>query len=105
VPALPEQSALEDAKEAERQAVIAIQAAYPQKPYLKQLMDLMLNEGIPPAEIQDAVSNVKRYLPANMTIENYPPDFVQGCLIAGWPSVVEVVRQRRAEKAQESIPF
>ena len=39
------------------------------------------------------------YFPADMAIKDYPSDFVEGCLVAAWPQVYQMVLDNR------DIPF
>lgn len=57
----------------------------------KALLDLMAANNITADQIQQAVA-FKGYMPADMPVEKYPQDFVEGCLIGAWPSVLEVIR-------------
>lgn len=55
------------------------------------LWDLMQADGISVEQVQYAVSiagaDGKGYYPIDTPIKNYDPRFIQGCLIAAWPSV------------------
>lgn len=63
------------------------------------LADLLRENGVTPMEIQIVVGD-KGYFPTDMPVKNYPTDFVEGCLVAAWPSVYECVLRDR-----EELPF
>ena len=67
------------------------------------LFDLMVANRVTEWDVQNAVGE-KGYFPSDMPIEQYPKDFVQGCLIAAWPKVYEIVLKQRKELDNE-IPF
>lgn len=60
----------------------------------KALQDLMRANMVHPDEIQKAVSD-KGYFPRDMDIDKYAPDFIQGCLIGAWPSVLKMIQDDR----------
>ena len=35
------------------------------------------------------------YFPEDMPIRDYPADFVEGCLVAAWPQVLQMVLDSR----------
>ena len=35
------------------------------------------------------------YFPEDMPIRDYPADFVEGCLVAAWPQVLQMVLDNR----------
>lgn len=55
---------------------------------LQQLMDAA---GVTEQQISNAVA-ARGYYPAGMKIKDYDPDFVQGCLIGAWDSVLELIK-------------
>lgn len=63
------------------------------------LADLLRTNEVTPAEIRIVVGE-KGYFPTDMPVQDYPLDFVEGCLIAAWPSVYESVLKDR-----EGLPF
>lgn len=63
------------------------------------LVQLMQTNNVTPEEIQLVVGG-KGYFPTDMPIQNYPPDFVKGCLIAAWPQVFQQIQKDRDE-----LPF
>lgn len=58
------------------------------------LADLMRANRVLPGEIQQVVAQ-KGYLPLDMPVSQYPADFVEGCLVAAWPAVLECVEKDR----------
>lgn len=57
-------------------------------PALLQLMD---TAGVTEEQISNAVA-ARGYYPAGMKIKDYDPDFVQGCLIGAWDSVLAMIK-------------
>ena len=60
----------------------------------KALTDLMRSKQVHPSEIQMAVGR-KGYFTSDTPIKNYDPEFVQGCLIGAWPSVMQLIENDR----------
>lgn len=58
----------------------------------KALQDLMRQDKIMDIEIQGLVAQ-QGYCPPDMPISKYPPDFVQGAIIANWEQVKAAVKQ------------
>lgn len=69
----------------------------------KALLDLMVANRVTEWDIQNAVGE-KGYFPSDMPIEQYPEEFVQGCLIAAWPKVYELILKAQKTLDKE-IPF
>lgn len=69
--------------------------------YLLDLYKLMDNEHITEEEIRQAVAS-RGYFPEDMPIEAYPEDFVSGCLVAAFPTIVQVVKDLRE---RDEVPF
>ena len=67
----------------------------------KALRDLMAAHGVCEWDVQNAVV-AKGYMPADMEIWEYPEDFVEGCLVAAWPQVFQMIQEM---KEKESVPF
>lgn len=67
----------------------------------QSLKDLMMADNVAASEIQNIVG-AKGYFPADMSIEDYPDDFIDGCLVAAWPAVLSAIISSRAT---ETIPF
>lgn len=60
----------------------------------RALLDLMAVNNVSVQEIKAAV--VRRgYFPETAEPENYPQDFIQGCLIGAWPQVFEIIKDIR----------
>ena len=62
----------------------------------KALADLMKDDLISEWDIQ-AVCAKRGYYPEDTPIVNYDPDFIQGCLVAAWPQVKNMVLAYRKE--------
>lgn len=60
----------------------------------EKLAPLMSANNVTPEELQ-AVVGKRGYFPEDMPIRNYPADFVEGCLIAAWPQVLQKVLDNR----------
>lgn len=69
----------------------------------KALLDLMIANRVTEWDIQNAVGE-KGYFPSDMPIEQYPESFIQGCLIAAWPKVYEMIKNAQKTLDRE-IPF
>lgn len=54
------------------------------------LRDLMTANGVTEADIRKVVSK-KGYYPADMPVAAYPKEFIEGCLIAAWTQVYEMI--------------
>lgn len=64
----------------------------------EKLAALMHANRVTAEELQGVVGK-RGYFPADMPIRDYPADFVEGCLIAAWPQVFQMVLDNR------DIPF
>lgn len=64
----------------------------------KALQDLMRTNNVSEEEIRFVVAN-KGYFPENTPISNYPPDFINGCLIAAWDQVYAMIKENK------TVPF
>jgi len=62
-----------------------------------KLADLMKRNNVTVQEIQEAVAS-KGYYPAGTPLENYDQSFIDGCLIAAWDQVFNMIEQQK-------IPF
>lgn len=58
------------------------------------LADLMRVNSVSEAEIRQAVSQ-KGYFPIDTPITSYPNDFIEGCLIAAWEQVFQIIKSNR----------
>lgn len=75
-----------------------IEDGEPEPKLPRALLDLMAVNNVTVAEIKAAV--VRRgYFPETAEPEDYPADFVQGCLIGAWPQVFEIIKTIRKERA------
>lgn len=66
-----------------------------------ELAQLMAANNVTPSQIQEVVGQ-RGYFPADMPVQNYPQDFVQGCLVAAWTQVFDMIKSNRISNA---IPF
>lgn len=60
----------------------------------EKLAPLMSSNNVTPEELQ-AVVGKRGYFPEDMPIRDYPADFVEGCLVAAWPQVLQMVLDGR----------
>lgn len=60
----------------------------------EKLASLMSANNVTPEELQ-AVVGKRGYFPEDMPIRDYPADFVEGCLVAAWPQVLQMVLDSR----------
>lgn len=60
----------------------------------EKLAQLMSANNVTPEELQ-AVVGQRGYFPEDMPIRDYPADFVEGCLVAAWPQVLQMVLDSR----------
>lgn len=67
----------------------------------KALRDLMYPNLVSEEELMEAVYQ-RGYYPRGMPFQNLEQEFVEGCLIAGWPKVLSVVKEIRSSY---EIPF
>ncbi len=58
------------------------------------LAELMKQNNVTETEIQKAVAG-KGYYPINTPIWNYDPNFINGCLVAAWSQVFEIIKKNR----------
>lgn len=58
----------------------------------RKLLDLMAANQVTVDDIQAAVV-ARGYMPAGMAVENYPADFIEGCLIGAWPQVLQLIKE------------
>lgn len=65
----------------------------------KSLQDLMIQNNVTEAEIQEVVSK-KGYYPADTPITNYDPGFIDGVLVGAWTQVYPLIEEARLE-----LPF
>ncbi len=68
----------------------------------KALQDLMYPNLVSEEELMEAVYN-RGYFPRGTPFINLPDEFVMGCMVAGWPQVLAVIRQEIRSKYE--IPF
>ncbi len=56
------------------------------------LADLMAANDVTAQDIQQAVA-YKGYFPADMPLQDYPKDFIMGCLVAAFPQMLKVIKE------------
>lgn len=56
------------------------------------LRDLMIADGVTEEEIREVVAQ-EGYCPVDMPVAAYPPDFISGCLVADWQTVLEKIKE------------
>lgn len=64
------------------------------------LADLMQANLVTALELEYICSNVKGYMPQGMKLQDYPLDFINGCLVGAWKQVLAEVLKYR-----EKVPF
>ena len=67
----------------------------------KALKDLMIQNNVGAWDVQNIVG-LKGYFTADMSIEDYPEDFIDGCLVAAWPKVYEMINE---VNTKQQIPY
>lgn len=67
----------------------------------KALRDLMIANNVCEWDIQ-SVCEAKGYFPGDMSIWEYPRDFIEGCLVRAWAQVYGAIQEM---KKNEAIPF
>ena len=92
-PVIPEQIPAET----ERESALANAPELPGVP--EPLAKLMREYGVQPEEIVFAVAQ-RGYFPADVSIADYPPDFVSGVLIGAWQQVYAMILDNR-----DATPF
>ena len=60
----------------------------------EKLAALMNANSVSCEELQTVVGK-RGYFPEDMPIRDYPADFVEGCLVAAWPQVLQMVLDSR----------
>ena len=63
-----------------------------------KLRPLMASMNVTPDELQ-AVVGQRGYFPTDMPVKDYPMDFVDGCLVAAWDQVAQMIVNNR------DVPF
>lgn len=64
----------------------------------KKLRDLMIANQVDEWDIQGVVES-RGYFPGDMPVWEYPQDFVEGCLVAAWDQVYEMIREMKEKDA------
>lgn len=60
----------------------------------RKLLDLMAANQVTVQDVQAAVVT-RGYMPAGMPVENYPADFIEGCLIGAWSQVLQLIKEMK----------
>lgn len=60
----------------------------------KKLRDLMIANQVDEWDIQGVVES-RGYFPGDMPVWEYPEDFVEGCLVAAWDQVYEMIQEMK----------
>lgn len=64
----------------------------------KNLRDLMVTNQVDEWDIQNVVA-ARGYFPADMAVRDYPKDFIDGCLVAAWDKVYEMIQEMKEKDA------
>lgn len=64
----------------------------------KKLRDLMIANQVDEWDIQGVVES-RGYFPGDLPVWEYPADFVEGCLVAAWDQVYEMIREMKEKDA------
>lgn len=67
----------------------------------KALRDLMMANGVDEWDIQNVVA-ARGYYPADVPIQAYDPEFIEGVLVGAWGQVYQMIKKM---KESEEIPF
>ena len=57
-----------------------------------ELAALMVKEGVNEEDVRKAVA-FKGYYPEDTPISSYDPEFISGCLVAGWEGVMQIIKE------------
>ena len=77
---------------------------------MRKLQDLMTAYSVTEKEIQEVVAS-RGYYPIDTPIQNYDEDFINGCLVAAWNQMYEIIKKTKESKGEfvnaepNSIPF
>ena len=77
---------------------------------LRKLNDLMTVYSVTEKEIQEAVAS-RGYYPIDTPIQNYDEGFINGCLVAAWSQIYEVIKKTKESRGEfvnaepNEIPF
>lgn len=77
---------------------------------LRKLNDLMTAYSVTEKEIQEAVAS-RGYYPIDTPIQNYDEGFINGCLVAAWSQIYEVIKKTKESRGEfvnaepNEIPF
>ncbi len=68
------------------------------------LKDLMRANGVDESDIRLVVSQ-RGYFPYDTPLTNYPPDFIEGVLIAAWGQMLPLIKENQKEPFADGVPF
>ena len=68
------------------------------------LKDLMRANGVDESDIRLVVSQ-RGYFPYDTPLTNYPPDFIEGVLIAAWGQMLPLIKENQKEPFTDGVPF
>lgn len=68
------------------------------------LKDLMRVNGVDESDIRLVVSQ-RGYFPYDTPLTNYPPDFIEGVLIAAWGQMLPLIKENQKEPFTDGVPF
>ena len=68
------------------------------------LKDLMRANGVDESDIRLVVSQ-RGYFPYDTPLTNYPPDFIEGVLIAAWSQMLPLIKENQKEPFTDGVPF
>ena len=68
------------------------------------LKDLMVSNGVDESDIRLVVSQ-RGYFPYDTPLTNYPPDFIEGVLIAAWGQMLPLIKENQKEPFTDGVPF
>lgn len=77
---------------------------------IRKLKDLMVAYGVTEKEIQETVAS-RGYYPIDTPVQNYDEDFINGCLVAAWDQMYEIIKKTKLAKGefvkaeQQEMPF
>jgi hypothetical protein len=97
LPSPPEaEAAKEEASERPKEAPPPWTPPASAPPHLAKLYDLMEKNFVKPEMIMAAVGS-RGYFPADMPIDDYPKDFVEGVLVGAWSKVFKIICELNGE--------
>ena len=68
------------------------------------LKDLMRANGVDESDIRLVVSQ-RGYFPYDTPLTNYPPDFIEGVLIAAWGQMLPLIKENQKDPFADGVPL